>query len=127
KRSRWLLLRNPENLKPDQQDSLEKLLAINQPLMMVYVMKAQLKELWYARTERAAKWRWTRWLNMAKQSGLAPLILFAKRLAPYAQGIVASATFRLNTSVLEGINNRIKVIKRMAYGYRDNDYFFLKI
>lgn len=127
KRSRWLLLRNPENLKPDQQDSLEKLLAINQPLMMVYVMKAQLKELWYARTERAAKWRWTRWLNMAKQSGLAPLILFAKRLAPYAQGIVASATFRLNTSVLEGINNRIKVIKRMAYGYRDNGYFFLKI
>ncbi|HLU61195.1 MAG TPA: transposase, partial [Gammaproteobacteria bacterium] len=34
---------------------------------------------------------------------------------------------RLNTSVLEGINNRIKVIKRMAYGYRDSNYFFLKI
>ncbi|MEC8880734.1 MAG: transposase, partial [Pseudomonadota bacterium] len=34
---------------------------------------------------------------------------------------------RLNTSVLEGMNNRIKVIKRMAYGYRDSDYFFLKI
>ncbi|MCH9783698.1 MAG: transposase, partial [Gammaproteobacteria bacterium] len=32
-----------------------------------------------------------------------------------------------NTSVLEGMNNRIKVIKRMAYGYRDSDYFFLKI
>ncbi|WP_261423103.1 transposase, partial [Serratia quinivorans] len=34
---------------------------------------------------------------------------------------------RLNTSVLEGMNNKIKVIKRMAYGYRDNDYFFMKI
>ncbi|MBP3072648.1 transposase, partial [Acinetobacter baumannii] len=38
-----------------------------------------------------------------------------------------SALHRLNTSVLEGMNNRIKVIKRMAYGYRDTDYFFLKI
>ncbi|MAQ32483.1 MAG: ISL3 family transposase, partial [Alcanivorax sp.] len=36
-------------------------------------------------------------------------------------------TYHLNTSVLEGMNNRIKVIKRMAYGYRDSDYFFLKI
>ena len=43
------------------------------------------------------------------------------------EGIVASATYRLNTSVLEGMNNKIKVIKRMAYGYRDNGYFFLKI
>ncbi|WP_261804287.1 transposase [Serratia ureilytica] len=45
----------------------------------------------------------------------------------YAGGIIASARHRLNTSVLEGMNNKIKVMKRMAYGYRDNAYFFLKI
>ena len=127
KRSRWLLLRNPENLKADQADELKTLLDLNQPLMVVYLMKSQLKELWYARTERAARWRWTRWFNMAQASGLAPLIRFARRLKPYAEGIISSATYRLNTSVLEGMNNRIKVIKRMAYGYRDSDYFFLKI
>jgi len=55
------------------------------------------------------------------------LIRFARLLKPYAEGIIASACYRLNTSVLEGMNNRIKVIKRMAYGYRDSDYFFLKI
>jgi transposase len=55
------------------------------------------------------------------------LIRFARRLKPYAEGIISSATYRLNTSVREGMNNRIKVIKRMAYGYRDSDYFFLKI
>ena len=33
----------------------------------------------------------------------------------------------MHTSVLEGVNNRIKVIKRMAYGFRDSEYFFLKI
>lgn len=127
KRSRWLLLRNPENLKSEQAGELKALLDLNQPLMMVYLMKAQLKELWYARTERAARWRWTRWFNMAQASGLAPLIRFARLLKPYAEGIIASATYRLNTSVLEGMNNRIKVIKRMAYGYRDSGYFFLKI
>lgn len=52
---------------------------------------------------------------------------FAEKLKGYVGGIVASATHKLNTSVLEGMNYKIKVIKRMAYGYRDNDYFFLKI
>ena len=127
KQSRWLLLRNPENLEPRHAASLQELLAVNQPLMLVYLMKSQLKGLWYARTERAARWRFTHWLNQALTSGVAPLERFAKNLKPYAEGIIASARFPLNTSVLEGVNNRIKVIKRMAYGYRDTEYFFLKI
>ena len=127
KRSRWLLLRNPENLDIEQASQLDELLAINQPLMTAYLMKAQLKELWFARNERAARWRWTHWFRQAESSGIASLVLFAKRLKPYAEGIIASATYPLNTSVLEGVNNRIKVIKRMAYGYRDTAYFFLKI
>ena len=127
KRSRWLLLRNRENLGEEQADELKALLELNQPLMVAYLLKAQLKELWYARNERAARWRWTRWFNLAQASGLAPLVRFARILKPYAEGIIASATYRLNTSVLEGMNNRIKVIKRMAYGYRDNAYVFLKI
>lgn len=127
KRSRWLLLRNPENLRDEQHNELDVLLELNQPLLVVYLMKAKLKELWFARNQRAARWRWTRWLNLARESGLKPLIHFANKLAPYAKGIAASADFPLNTSVLEGMNNRIKVIKRMAYGFRDNDYFFMKI
>jgi len=64
---------------------------------------------------------------MATSSGIEALGRFAKRLAPYLEGILSSTRHRLNTSVLEGMNNRIKVIKRMAYGYRDTAYFFLKI
>lgn len=127
KRSRWLLLRNRGNLRQDQSAQLEQLLALNQPLMLVYIMKEQLKGLWYAKSERAARWRFTHWLRQAQASGLKPLMHFARCLKPYAEGIIASATYRLHTSVLEGVNNRIKVIKRMAYGYRDNEYFFLKI
>lgn len=64
---------------------------------------------------------------MALGNGIEALVHFARKLEPYREGIVSSARYRLNTSVLEGMNNRIKVIKRMAYGYRDTAYFFLKI
>ena len=56
-----------------------------------------------------------------------PLVAFAKRLERYFPGILAHCRWPLHTSVIVGINNKIKVIKRMAYGFRDDDYFFLKI
>ncbi len=127
KRSRWLLLRNRHNLDEPQALRLDELLAANTPLMTAYLLKTQLKELWYAPSEYEARRRWSEWLRLAQESGLQPLQAFARRLNTYVEGIVSSARFRLNTSVLEGMNNRIKVIKRMAYGYRDNAYFFLKI
>ncbi|GAB3125478.1 hypothetical protein GCM10027256_23240 [Novispirillum itersonii subsp. nipponicum] len=95
--------------------------------MTVYVMKDELKQLWRQSPEKDARTAWQAWWDMAAASGIAPLVRFAKNLAPYLHGIVASASWHLNTSILEGINNRIKVIKRVAYGYRDEPYFFLKI
>ena len=127
KRSRWLLLRNPENLPEGHEVRLSELLEANQPLNTVYVMKSALKELWYAPNEQEAVQRWDEWYRQSQESGIKALKQFAEKLKGYVGGIITSATHRLNTSVLEGMNNKIKVIKRMAYGYRDNDYFFLKI
>ncbi|TBU99819.1 ISL3 family transposase [Stutzerimonas kirkiae] len=127
KRSRWLLLRNPENLKDGQAVQLQELLAANQPLATVYVLKDALKEVWYAPSVWEGWQRWRAWLRQARDSGLAPLQRFAKNLGRYIRGILASANFPMHTSLLEGVNNRIKVIKRMAYGFRDSGYFFLKI
>ena len=127
KQSRWLLLRNRENLKDGQAVQLQELLAANQPLATVYVLKDALKEIWYAPSVREGWLRWRAWLRHARDSGLAPLQRFARNLRKYARGILASACFPMHTSVLEGVNNRIKVIKRMAYGFRDSAYFFLKI
>jgi transposase len=128
KSSRWLLLRNRENLQGHEQVvRLEELLAANQSLMTVYVLKEDLKRLWHYRHSGYAKRLWEDWYQRATDSGIAPLIQFAKRLKPYLNGILAHCRHPLHTSVLEGINNRIKVIKRMAYGYRDEAYFFLKI
>jgi transposase len=127
KRSRWLLLRNRNNLDAAQGVRLDELLAANAPLATVYLLKTALKEVWFAPSVPEGARRWRNWYRMAIDSGLAPLILFAKRLKPYLRGILASARFPMNTSILEGVNNRIKVIKRMAYGFRDSAYFFLKI
>jgi transposase len=127
KRSRWLLLRNRDNLKDDQGVRLDELLAANTPLATVYLLKTELKEIWFAPSVREGAQRWRRWYRMAIDSQLAPAIQFAKRLRKYLRGILASAIYRMNYSILEGVNNKIKVIKRMAYGFRDSAYFFLKI
>jgi transposase len=127
KRSRWLLLRNRDNLKDEQSIRLNELLAANTPLASVYLLKTELKELWFAPSVPEGARRWKRWYRLALESQLTPAIQFAKRLRKYLRGILASALYPMNSSILEGVNNRIKVIKRMAYGFRDSAYFFLKI
>ena len=128
KQARWLLLRNPQNLKtPEQTVRLEDLLAANQALMTVYLMKAELKTLWTPSTAWGWRSAWKQWLSHAQESGIPALIQFAKRLKGYWRGIVSRVRWPMHTGQLEGMNNRIKVIKRMAYGYRDSEFFFMKI
>ena len=128
KQARWLLLRNPENLKQeDQQIRLHDLLAANQSLMTVYLMKAELKALWSPSTAWSWRSAWKQWLRLADESAIPALKQFAKRLKGYWRGIVSRVRWPMHTGQLEGINNRIKVIKRMAYGYRDSEFFFMKI
>lgn len=127
KSSRWLLLRNRSNLEDGQSVRLNELLNANQPLMCVYVLRDELKRLWFYRREAWAQRAWEQWCQQAQDSGIAALQTFARRLQGYWHGILAHCRHPLNTSVVEGINNTIKVIKRRAYGYRDDEYFFLKI
>ena len=127
KRGRWVLLKNKENMTSQQHSYLDELLTENRSLMVVYLLREQLKELWYANSRDAALEAWALWWRQVKESGIAALIHFGQKLRPYLDGIVSSAKYRLHTCRLEGMNNKIKVIKRMAYGYRDCAYFFLKI
>lgn len=125
--SRWLLLRKRTSLQPQQAVHLQELLQANQPLMTVYVLRDELKQLWFCRQTSRAMEAWQHWCEQAHQGGIEALKTFAKRLEGYLHGIVARCRHPLNTSIVEGINNTIKVIKRRAYGYRDEEYFFLKI
>lgn len=127
KGARWLLLRNRENVKPADRVRLDELLKANRKLMTVYLLKDDLKHLWDYTYPAAARRFWEQWYSRAIRSRIEPLKKFAKNLKQRLDGIIAHCRWPLHTSLLEGINNKIKVIKRMAYGYRDDEYFFLKI
>lgn len=127
KSSRWLLLRNRDGLQQRQAARLEELLQANQPLLTAYVMREELKRLWFPADPRSAQEACAHWFEQARLSAIPALALFAQRLEGYLHGIVSRCRHALNTSIVEGINNTIKVIKRRAYGYRDQEYFFLKI
>lgn len=128
KGSRWLLLRNRENVtRAEDQVRLSELLAANSKLATVYVLKDDLKALWDYRHRGYARDFWQAWYRRAVYSKIEPLKLFARRLKEKITGVLAHCRWPLHTSLLEGINNKIKVVKRMAYGFRDDAYFFLKI
>ncbi|MCD6671376.1 MAG: ISL3 family transposase [Burkholderiaceae bacterium] len=127
KQAHWLLLRNRNSLQAGEQVRLNEVLAANLPLMTCYLMNEQLKALWSAPDPWEWRRRWRQWMDHARQSGIATLQRFASLLRPYWRGILSRVRWPMHTGQLEGINNRIKVIKRMAYGYRDTEYFFLKI
>lgn len=128
KSARWLLLRNRSNI-PKRADRvrLAELLGANRKLCTTYVLKDDLKHLWDYRYEGAARNFWDGWYGRAIRSRIEPLKKFARNMKSRLQGILAHCRWPLHTSLLEGINNKIKVIKRMAYGFRDDAYFFLKI
>ena len=128
KSARWLLLRNRENVtRPEDQVRLNELLAANKALMTVYVLKDDLKALWRYRHIGYARAFWQGWRRRALSSRIPALRTFVARLTPYIPGILAHCRWPLGTNLIEGINNTIKVIKRMAYGFRDDRYFFLRI
>lgn len=127
KQAHWLLLRNPANLRQHEQVRLDEVLQANQSLLAAYLMKAQLHGLWNAPDPWEWRRRWKAWHSMAADSGIAALTHFANALRRYWRGILARVRWPMHTGKLEGINNRIKVIKRMAFGYRDTEFFFMKI
>jgi len=127
KSAKWLLLRNRDNASTDDLIRLDELLEANQALMCAYVLRDDLRTLWQMTDVARAEIAWDHWYQRAIGSGIKALARFADRLKRYRHGILAHCRWPLHTGLIEGMNNRIKVIKRMAYGYRDDAYFFLKI
>lgn len=127
KGSRYLLLSNRPNLRNDQQAKLDELLAVNQRLNAVYILKDQLKALYRSRDRDAAKRALDQWCDLAAQVDHPLMRRFIGRLRFFEYGILNHCDYPIGTSRLEGVNNTIKLIKRKAYGYRDERYFVLKV
>jgi transposase len=129
KGTRWLLLKNLEDLDPerDELSRLEKALELNKPLATAYYLKEELRQLW-AQTDKAAATTFLEsWIARARVSGIALLRSFAKTLRRHEDGLLAYYDYRLSTGPLEGTNNKIRALQRQAYGFRDLEFFKLKL
>jgi transposase len=129
KGTRWLLLKNPDNLNPDrkERERLQEALRLNQPLATAYYMKEELRLLWSLTDKDKAEAFLADWINRATVSGIRMLMKFAKTLAAHRTGILAYYDYPISTGPLEGTNNKIKTMKRQAYGFRDIEFFKLRI
>jgi transposase len=129
KGTRWLLLKNPENLDPKrkERERLDEALRMNQPLATVYFMKEDLRQIWEQVDKATAARVLDDWIRRAEASCIKMLQKFASTLALHRTGILAYYDYRISTGRLEGMNNKIKTMQRQAYGFRDQEFFKLKI
>ncbi|MER3525394.1 MAG: hypothetical protein C4326_15470 [Ignavibacteria bacterium] len=127
KGSKYLLLKNKQNLLPEEQPRLKALLAINETITTAYILKDLLKKLWQYRYPKRAQQFLEYWCTLAEECASTPLKKFANMLRRYSYGILTHCKFPIHTSRMEGINNKIKVLKRKAYGFHDIEYFSLII
>lgn len=127
KGSKYLLLKNDGNLTESQRERLGRLLEINGTLVEVMILKDMLKTLYDHDLPLLASRAVEEWCALADAVGHKAVSDFASLVRKHAFGIVNHCEHKIHTSVLEGVNNKIKVAKRKAYGYRDLRYFTLKV
>jgi transposase len=129
KGTRWLLLKNPENLNSgrNEEQRLAEALRLNAPLATAYYLKEDLRQIWDQESKRAARRVLRDWIKRARATGQRLLAQFATTLEEHAEGILAYYDCPISTGPLEGTNTKIQVMKRQAYGFRDRAFFKLKI
>ena len=127
KGTRWLLLKNPENLDAgrNEPERLQEALRLNAPLATAYYLKEDLRQLWGQANKRTARRVLRDWLARARASGIGALVQFAATLEDYQEGVLAYYNYPISTGPLEGTNTKIRVMQRQAYGFRDHEFFKL--
>jgi transposase len=129
KGTRWLLLKNAENLDPekDEKERLKEALKLNEPLATAYYLKEDLRRFWGQPGKRFATTFLDGWIRRAEASGIKVLQQMARTLAAHRSGLLAYYDVMISSGPMEGTNNKIKTMKRQAYGFRDREFFKLRI
>ena len=129
KGQRYTLLSSRENLSLDGRKALHKLLGANRRLNVAYLLKERFGQLWDYRTERGARAFFERWQDSLKWQRLEPYRKFARMVEKHWFGIASYChpDNKVSLGLVEGLNNKIRVLQRRAYGYRDEEYLKLKI
>jgi transposase len=128
KGAKYLLLKNRKNVRrQSHRRQLQELLELNEVINTVMILKDKLKHIWSYRSRTWAAKTLDSWCDLARSLDNKLLSDFAAMLDRHRYGIVNHCDFPIHTGKIEGVNNKIKVIKRKAYGFHDLRYFTLKI
>jgi transposase len=129
KGQKYTLLSHRENLTTDGRRSLKTLLAANKRLNTAYILKEEFGQLWDYQSEAWARKFFNNWKASLKWQRLAPYEKFAEMVERHWDGIAAycKPENKVSLGFVEGLNNKIRVIQRRAYGLRDEEYLRLKI
>lgn len=125
---RWLLLRNGKDLYDEEfKTRLDNALALNKPLMIAYYLKESLGEIWRQPDKAAAERVLLDWVAQALDSKIMPVIKMARTVQAYRPFILNWYDFPISNGRIEGVNNKIKVLKRQMFGFRNDEYFSLRL
>jgi transposase len=129
KGQKYTLLSHRENLTLEGKRSLKLLLAANKRLNTAYLLKESFGQLWSYQSEAWARRFFENWRSSLKWQRLAPYEKFAEMIDRHWDGIAAycKPENKVSLGFVEGLNNKIRVIQRRAYGLRDEEYLRLKI
>lgn len=129
KGQKYTLLSHPDNLTLDGKRSLTLLLAANKRLNTAYVLKESFGQLWDYRREGWARRFFENWRESLKWQRLEPYERFAEMIERHWDGIAAYCRpeNKVSLGFVEGLNNKIRVFQRRAYGLKDEEYLRLKV
>jgi len=120
KKSRYLFLKNPENLNPEEEQRLNEIIATqNLESTEAYLHKLNLQNVYFADSRQEAEVLLTEWHKMAGSSGLTLIRKMAATVKEHWNGILSHFDSDLTTGFLEGINSLIQAAKARARGYRN--------
>ena len=125
--SRFILLKNKANRTQKQSEHLARLCEINEPIFRGMLLKESFLEVYMQHDEEHAKECLDVWISQALTSGSDIFKKLGESFRDKKQFILNWYRKKISSAISEGFNNKIKRLKRMAYGYRDVEYFFLKI
>ena len=128
KGTRWILLRNGNDIfDAKHKTRLDNVLNLNEPLMIAYYLKEDLREIWNQTNKADAELVLNEWVRQAMDSKIQPLVKMASTLRAHKPYILAWYDYPISNGPTEGINNKIKVLKRQMYGFRNDEFLTLKL
>jgi transposase len=125
--TRWLLLKNPWNLKDSQKERLSTLVQWNTPLVRAWYLKEAFQLFWTYKQPWRAQQHLYKWIRSAMRSKLDAFKKFAQMLRSHLAGILPWTKIRVSNGAVEGMNNKIKSISHRSFGFRTAENFIAAI